>query len=751
MDKSTRIATIIKQRQPLAEKIEQVTENLQTLLKVLSQVESYQRQVIGKVDDPQIIGQIKEIDSSEIQLNIVSEIEALTKLKNRFSRSTLNIGVAGRAKQGKSRFLQSLTGLSTTEIPDGNRQHCTGVRSTIHHNPNVDTYAEVWFHTERSFLEEIIAPYYKKLHLGEQPQFLADFANQPLPVLPKTLSDYAQPGAMYEHLKRYHTHFHQYAHLLKESSPRLIKKSQIREYVAQDTVDGQRILFNYLAVKEVKITCTFPNAEVGKIALVDMPGLGDTGLGDEERLITTLGKDIDFIFFIRMPKSSGDYWADVDVKLYDSASSALQDLPIQLWSFMILNQTSSDSNNGNNSKNCQDLLKTIQEKHINVQRCLSVNCADPVESHQALDAMLEYLINNISALDEKYASACQKRIVEIQKSVESFCHKARAIFSKDSEDDYQDAEELLGDLFEYNDDNWWSKVTLGLQNLRTSLWHQRQVPNENLYQGMIDAIEECEQNRGILSDENAIAKINEKIKIESPFRTYPNYQDELRVLISSRFFSLDKSLEKTIESAKEEAAYVLKEYGGLKSLSEAKGTEFFEAIAQLIPESYKQIKLGFKIIAEFKLSYRGLILPRVRQYLDGLTNISAMTGEYHSMIETTDQTLLISKDTTAEEIFTALEIDYDKAIHTIKPALEELLSEPSEAAYAMVEEFVDNVIRQKDSKKEWKNFLRKCRGQIWSHEFGKNEQDRLLKTEWRNLINQVETANQNQQLRFIEL
>ncbi|MFM6196917.1 MAG: hypothetical protein ACKPEN_20725, partial [Planktothrix sp.] len=95
MDKSKRIATIIKQRQPLAEKIEQVTENLQTLFKMLSQVESYQRQVISKVDDPQIRGQIKEIDCSEIQLNIVSEIEALTKLKNRFSRDTLNIGVVG--------------------------------------------------------------------------------------------------------------------------------------------------------------------------------------------------------------------------------------------------------------------------------------------------------------------------------------------------------------------------------------------------------------------------------------------------------------------------------------------------------------------------------------------------------------------------------------------------------------------------------------------------------------------------------
>jgi len=38
-----------------------------------------------------------------------------------FSRSTLNIGVIGRARQGKSRLLQSLTGLGTEEIPSGDR------------------------------------------------------------------------------------------------------------------------------------------------------------------------------------------------------------------------------------------------------------------------------------------------------------------------------------------------------------------------------------------------------------------------------------------------------------------------------------------------------------------------------------------------------------------------------------------------------------------------------------------------------
>jgi hypothetical protein len=243
MDRTTLITSILEKRKPLAQRIQLVEGNLKTLSTALHQVEQYRNHLLKQVDDPNVIGKLEEISFSNIQLTIASELEALTKLKNRFSRDTLNIGVVGRARQGKSRLLQSLTRLSAAEIPDGDRQHCTGVRSTIHHNPNVDTYGEVWFHTERSFLDEVITPYYEKLHLGVKPITLEEFANKPLPPLPQDIPGYAAPGAMYEHLKRYHTHLDQYRHLFRETSPRIIQKHQIREYVSQDTLDGKRWVY----------------------------------------------------------------------------------------------------------------------------------------------------------------------------------------------------------------------------------------------------------------------------------------------------------------------------------------------------------------------------------------------------------------------------------------------------------------------------------------------------------------------------
>jgi len=750
MDVTTRIANIIEKRKPLAQKIEGVEENLKTLSAALERLEEHRNYLSKQIGDANVIGKLKEVDFSHIQLAIASELEALTRLKNRFSRDTLNIGVIGRARQGKSRLLQSLTGLSAAEIPDGDRQHCTGVRSTIHHNPNVDTYGEVWFHTERSFLDEVITPYYEKLHLGAKPLTIEEFANKPLPQLPQNIPGYAEPGAMYEHLKRYHSHFERYRHLLKEVSPKIIKKHQIREYTAQDTTDGQRTFFNYLAVKEVKITCTFPNTNVGKIALVDMPGLGDTGLGDENRLIKALGKDIDFVLFVRMPKSSGDYWADVDVKLYDAARSALVELPINLWSFLVLNQTSPNSNNGDNIKNCHDLSETIREKYIVVEKCLITNCSDKEATNKLLEDILDYLTHNIYELDRKYSSACQQRLVEIYESVNAALSKAKMILPQDSEDDYLETEEIFSELFGNNDSGWWRDITLSLQELRTELWYQRQIPDEELHEGVIAAIENCEQGKGILSMEDALEKINTRIMMSSAFRVYPDYQDELRILISHKFLSLDESLIRKVESVKNKVVDIFKSKGKLDNLLDTEGSDFFTEIVNLIPEKSVKLKVGFQVLANFQLSYRGLILPRIRHHLDGLTNISPIAGQYGQILEPADKTLAVSKDTTAEDIFTALEIDYEKAINTIQPALEELLCEPAEAVYAMVEEFIDNVILQKDIQKEWKSFLRKNRGKIWSDIFGQKEQDRQMREKWVQVVNQVTMVNKQEYFYFAQ-
>ncbi|NER33725.1 MAG: hypothetical protein F6J93_06655 [Oscillatoria sp. SIO1A7] len=722
------IARIIENRRPLAREVERVQANLEVLRSALRDLKLHRDKLLIQVEDPQVSGSLAEIDFVKIQKNIATELEALDKLGVRFSRDTLNIGVVGRARQGKSRLLQSLTGLTAAEIPDGSRQHCTGVRSTIRHTRGVETHAEVSFHTERSFLEEAIAPYYEKLRLGAKPRTIAEFASQPLPALPDDLPGYAEPGAMYEHLSRYRENVEQYRHLLAAPSPRRISKEQIREYVAQDTADGQRIFFNYLAVAEVKIICTFPNAEVGRIALVDMPGLGDTGMGDEERLMKTLGQDIDAVLFVRMPKSTGDFWGDVDVRLYDTARAALVELPLEKWSFMILNETGADSKNGDNSDLCQDLARELSKKHIKVVNCAIANCAHVEEANsKALDPVLDYLAAKIAELDRQYADSCQDRLLQLQSAVAAEVEKCRQAFAKaaPSQTEFSRFLKLFKEL--------WTSLSVGLTRLLQELRAGRDDDEENFFKPQVEAVmDECRNDTGIPSLEEIE---NRHAQTGAWDIAYAGYLHKIRTHLTGHFGSMDTGLKQAVNYAKTQVSEVLAEQGRLGNITEARRSLLLEAIANLVPEEQSELKKAFQDLWNFKMSYDVNFHYRIRQHLDDITPDT--------------KGIELSRQPNAEEVLESLEQLHQEAVYKCKEALEDLYCEPKQAAFAAVEEFVDRVLRAEGVDSEWQIFLYERRAQIWPSDFDDPVgEGSSARREWQELVEQAAAVNQRERLKL---
>ncbi len=726
--RTTQIASIIEKRKPLATKVKETESNLHALSSALHGLDEHRSQLLSQADDVETRGRLQEINLTTIQSEINTELAALSKLKTRFLRSTLNIGVVGRAGQGKSRLLQSLSGLSTDEIPSGDHSHCTGVRSTIHHNPCVETYGEVWFHSEPSFLSEIISPYYEKLQLGSRPFTLEEFARNPLPKLPKQFSGQAEPGAMYEHLRKYHENFDKYRHLLEEPSPQRISKQQIREYVAQDTSDGQRIYFNYLAVQEAKIVCGFPNTDVGQIALIDMPGLGDTGLGDTERLMRILGQDVDIVLFVRMPRPPRDFWADVDVKLYDTARSSLVDLPIHLWSFMVLNQTSADSPIGDNVAYCKELFSTHKTSHIDVVECITASCADHEDANQKiLDRILDYLMQSITALDKQYASACQDRLSRLHDAILLELEKAQKALGNGLQRD--SSFPLFIKLF----NKLWNDLTVALEGLLRDLREQRDEQDADFRDEVNAALQACREDTGIPS----LEEIDIRRDSEGSYGIAHNkYLHEIRSYLSQHFLSLDDGLKRSLESIKSQVVAILSDQGRLKALTKAEGAVFLDDIEKLMPEELDRLKLGFKILSTFELSYRGLIQHRIRRHLDRLTP---------------DETpLQLSKSPSSQEILISLQTLHAEALYECEAALDELLCEPSQAAYAIVEEFVDRILRAEGVKDDWQIFLEEVRSEIWATEFEKLGKNSRLRREWMNSVEHVSSANQFDLVKFLE-
>lgn len=736
-NKTGSITSIIEKRRPLAEKIVGIEAELKSLDSAIGDLQKYRYQLLKQVDDPNVAELLAEINLAGLQSSINTELEALVKLKERFCRKTLNIGVVGRAKQGKSRLLQSLTGLTGAEIPDGERHDCTAVRSLISHNPNEETCAEVWFHSEQSFLNEVIRPYYEKLRLSEKPKTIDEFATQPLPLLPSDDPKYPEQGAMYEQLAQYHRHWDKYSHLLQQPSPRRISKDQIRDYVAQETPYGQRIFFNpsenswkdamrgshtltsnvrvtltqppglgnppvarqfyYLAVRELKIVCKYPHADVEQIAFVDMPGLGDTGICNQQHLMRILGQQVDVILFVRMPKSTGDYWTDIDVQLYDTVRAAQPDLPINLWSFMILNRTEIDSRFRNNSKSCQDLAMDIDNKNIRVVECITANCAHTQEAEKVLERVLDYLKAKITDLDHKYAFLCQQRLILLQNRVKVELEKVSKALDLATHDDIHRFA-----LLEVKFNELWGTLTNSLEKLLKELWKKREAVDMDFKKQVEVALQACRSDTGIPS----IQEIEQRFCVEKSYTiVYEKYLNEIRGHLSKHLLLLDIGLERSLDKVKSQVAQVLIEKGQLGKLTQATGTEFIADIAaqipdELIPGIASQLKYGFQTLAEFKLSYRGLLQYRIRKYLDGLTPNEPAT-------------LKLSASPSAEQVLLNLKIAYAETLGKCERALKELLNQPSLAIYAIVEEFIDCTLRTQNVESEWRIFLQDVREQIW--------------------------------------
>ena len=463
-----------------------------------------------------------------------------------------------------------------------------------------------------------------------------------------------------------------------------------------------------------------------------MPGLGDTGIGDEERLVKTLGQDVDTVLFVRMPKSTGDYWADVDVRLYDVAQNALVELSINLWSFLVLNRTDANSRNGDNWNNCQDLAGSICEKHINVVGYVIANCANSQEANGVLDRILNYIADSIVTLDRKYASSCQERLVRLQRAVAAELDKARQALDHGNKRDnwFPLFEQLFGQL--------WDDLTTGLEDLLRELREQRDSHDADFKNQVDAAFRNCRDDTGIPSGAQVETRRN---RVGGYPNAYYEYLNEVRAHLSQQFLLLDEGLKRGLDRVKSQVTEVLVKQGRLGNLTEVRGTEFLKVIATQIPDELllgqlSKLKLGFNIIATFELSYRGLIQHRIRQHLDILTP---------------DETSLsLSPSPTAEEVLTCLKALHSEAVYSCGKALDDLLAEPSQAAFAIVEEFLDRILRAEGVKTEWRIFLEEVRAEIWSDEFSQIGERTRTRREWLNAVETATVANQLSTIKFLD-
>ena len=222
-------------------------------------------------------------------------INKYKEIKERFSREFINISVVGPARQGKSRFLQSISGLDNRCIPAFTGGHCTGAASTIENGNNVNVYAEITFKTENEIRADIqsyvdiisnnneIINSLSELRSWENSNILDDWIEKYVPVAENTKAN-KRKKLLYE---RYVEHYDEWIGLLGKPMETLKDENIIMKYVAQHNGEDEyfedgtlnpkhKKFYKFVAVKSARIIVHFPYEDSGKIKLIDTVGLGST-------------------------------------------------------------------------------------------------------------------------------------------------------------------------------------------------------------------------------------------------------------------------------------------------------------------------------------------------------------------------------------------------------------------------------------------------------------------------------------------
>lgn len=384
--------------------------------------------------NPVFVSQLLDIDTSRVQIAYKAWKAELERLRKRFSRESIQIAFIGQARQGKSTFLQSITGLSDDTIPTSSGTDCTGAVSIIENSTDVEFAMIPEYYSREEFIKIVNS---KLLHLFPASDLkISDLSQIPGLIGAHEFKGYEDNKDVCEFVRTFIEGYANYYPLIgvenaapvtdEEAVAELVAKYKIYDsagdipkkfrtykYEEQKHSGTCKLLFNkFVVVKSVRIKKTFRYAEAGKIVLVDTIGLGNatTEMEDRAKMFDVLKNESDAAVYIYKPSEDGE---SKDPKLQ---SALLRDLGEKLdgyspnlWIVGAINKKSEGNcaKKGKEYLEYLDHLEDIKKKYNNESRVLAwseiMDASDSTEVNQKLLLpLLDTIISNIDEIDKTF-------------------------------------------------------------------------------------------------------------------------------------------------------------------------------------------------------------------------------------------------------------------------------------------------------------------------------------------------------------
>jgi len=310
----------------------------------------------------------------------------------RLSRETVNIGVIGGTKVGKSTLLRTITQLSDSVIPSTRFEPTTASASRIYHTDG-KPQATLTLHTWESFRDLYLAPLHELAGLGPVPQTPAAFRDERYPRPRDKGAPDAKADDFLRKLAMAQRSFGSYVELLTGPARSMtVAFEKLRPYVAYpDRQNGDSLdVQPFHAVRSVQIDQNFPEGAATKLGLIDLPGAGEAGLDIDRQFLQQVKNEIDLLMMVKRPSHKAGYLAE-DGYTRNLADSARAGVPLDDYYVVVVNRDAEHDESGAYFENAvRSVEEVARERNIRVlttdvidQTDVFANLVRPVLDHLA--------------------------------------------------------------------------------------------------------------------------------------------------------------------------------------------------------------------------------------------------------------------------------------------------------------------------------------------------------------------------------
>ena len=349
-------------------------------------------------------------------------LKKFSQLTDRFNRDDICIGIGGAARMGKSTFLQAVTGLGDDQIPTSDKYFTTAGRSLIVNATEAVAIADM--HTERSFLEKVIAPMCREIGI-QAPASLEELEKLNLP---QGDTDTQQKFDVIKRLSGAIKELSSIRPELTGQKQRRINIKNLRDFVAYPE-GGMIKAGKFMAVDKITIYAPFPGSEVKQLRVVDLPGLGEAGRNLAEVQTEGMQDVCDATLLMKRPAGANVEWTLNDTTALDAIKKASPLQNEQPKYTAILANVDGDTEDDANA--CVKSIQNQLSKDFEIIRC-DARDRNAV-TNKTMPEILRFLAKNLPELDktvfedtetqaEQTKSSLKETLEEVKKALGQLTH-----------------------------------------------------------------------------------------------------------------------------------------------------------------------------------------------------------------------------------------------------------------------------------------------------------------------------------------